>query len=61
MQWEKEYTCALKAARAAGEIIRAHYNTRYTVDYKGKDSPVTIADREANHKIHEIIQGKFPE
>lgn len=60
MQWEKEHTCALKAAHAAGEIIRSHYHTRYAVDYKGKDSPVTIADRDANHKIHEIIQGEFP-
>ena len=60
MQWEKEYTCALKAARAAGDIVRSHYHTRYDVDYKGKDSPVTVADREANHKIHAIIQGEFP-
>jgi myo-inositol-1(or 4)-monophosphatase len=59
VQWEKEYTCALKAARAAGEIIRAHYHTRYAVDYKGEDSPVTIADRDANHKIYEIIRDEF--
>jgi myo-inositol-1(or 4)-monophosphatase len=58
---EKEYTCAIKAARAAGDIIRSHYNTRYDVDYKGKDSPVTIADRDANRKIHEIIQDQFPD
>lgn len=60
MQLEKEHTCALKAARAAGDIIRSHYNTRYDVDYKGKDSPVTIADRDANCTIYEIIQGEFP-
>jgi myo-inositol-1(or 4)-monophosphatase len=60
VQLEKEHTCAIKAARAAGDIIRSHYHTRYDVDYKGKDSPVTIADRDANHKIHEIIQGEFP-
>ena len=61
MQWEKEHLCALKAARAAGDIIRSHYNTRYDIDYKSKDSPVTIADRDANHKIHEILQGEFPD
>jgi myo-inositol-1(or 4)-monophosphatase len=61
VQWENEHLRALTAARAAGEVIRSHYNTRYAVDYKGKDSPVTIADREANHTIHEIIQGEFPD
>jgi len=60
VQWEKEHLCALTAARAAGEIIRSHYHTRYDIDYKGKDSPVTIADRDANHKIHEILHGEFP-
>jgi myo-inositol-1(or 4)-monophosphatase len=60
VQLEKEYAYAIKAAREAGDIIRSHYNTRYDVDYKGKDSPVTVADRDANHKIHEIIHGEFP-
>jgi myo-inositol-1(or 4)-monophosphatase len=58
---EKERTWAFTAARAAGAIIRTIHATDYTVDYKGKDSPVTIADREANQKIHEILQGEFPE
>src|SRR5262249_9974074 len=51
---------AIAAALEAGAIIRSIYNTDYTVDYKGADSPVTRADREANHKIHEILQGAFP-
>ncbi|MGH8008661.1 MAG: 3'(2'),5'-bisphosphate nucleotidase CysQ, partial [Candidatus Binatia bacterium] len=57
---EKEKTCAITAARAAGALIRAIYATDYTVDYKGTDSPVTIADRNANQKIHEFVQGAFP-
>lgn len=61
MHWEQERLSALSAARAAGEVIRSHYHTRYDIDYKGKDSPVTIADREANHKIHEILHGAFPD
>src|SRR6266498_622202 len=58
---EKEKTCAIAAARAAGDIIRALYATDSTVAYKGKDNPVTVADREANHKIHAILQGEFPD
>lgn len=60
---EKEKKCAITAAREAGAIIRAIYNTNYTIDYKDKrqNSPVTIADRDANQKIHELLQGAFPE
>ncbi len=54
---------AIEAARAAGAIIRSFYSTSYTVDYKDqrKDSPVTIADRDANQKIHDILQAAFPQ
>ncbi len=57
---EKEKARAFAAAQAAGAIIRAIYQTDYTVDYKGKDSPVTIADRDANQRIHEILHDAFP-
>jgi len=59
----KEKDCAIVAAQAAGLIIRAFYSTPYTVDYKGRgqDNPVTIADRDANQKIHGILQGEFPQ
>ena len=54
---EKEKHCAIMAAREAGAIIRAVYNTNYTIDYKDThNSPVTIADRDANQKIHKILQ-----
>lgn len=54
---------AIEAAHAAGAIIRSFYSTSYTVDYKDqrKDSPVTIADRDANQKIHDILQAAFPQ
>jgi myo-inositol-1(or 4)-monophosphatase len=57
---ETEKAAALAAAQAAGAIIRSLYSAQYTVDYKGKDSPVTVADRDANQKIHELLQGEFP-
>lgn len=58
---EQEKTTAIRAARAAGEIIRAVYKTQYTVDYKKNDSPVTIADRDANQKIHTTLTQAFPD
>jgi hypothetical protein len=41
LSFEKEKERAIAAALEAGAIIRSIYNTNYTVDYKGKDSPVT--------------------
>ena len=59
---EKEKDIAIAAARAAGTIIQDIYGTKYTVDYKsGDNSPVTIADREANQKIHSMLQEAFPD
>lgn len=58
---DKEKTTAIAAAYAAGTIIRDIYETKYTVSYKQNDSPVTIADRDANQKIHTIIQDAFPD
>ena len=59
---EKEKDVAIAAARAAGNIIRTIYETNYTVEYKrGDNSPVTLADREANQKIHAMLQAAFPD
>jgi 3'-phosphoadenosine 5'-phosphosulfate (PAPS) 3'-phosphatase len=56
---EKEKTCAIVAAQAAGDIIRALYATDSAVTYKGKDNPVTIADREAKEvrDYHRVVPG----
>ena len=59
---EKEKALAIAAARAAGDIIRTIYETNYRVEYKkGDNSPVTLADREANQKIHAMLQAAFPD
>ncbi len=56
----REKTTAVAAAQAAGTVIRAVYETKYRVDYKHNDSPVTVADRQANHRIHQIVHHAFP-
>ena len=59
---EKEKDLAIVAARAAGDIIRTIYETNFTVEYKrGDNSPVTLADREANRKIYAMLQAAFPD
>lgn len=48
-------------ARAAADRIRAVYASAFTVDFKGKDDPVTIADRDADAIICTALTQAFPE
>ncbi|NUP05204.1 MAG: 3'(2'),5'-bisphosphate nucleotidase CysQ [Polyangiaceae bacterium] len=48
-------------AREATGVVMAVYATDFTVDYKGKDDPVTRADREANTLICARLAAAFPE
>jgi 3'-phosphoadenosine 5'-phosphosulfate (PAPS) 3'-phosphatase len=56
---EKEKTCAIVVAQAAGDIIRALYTTDSAVAYKGKGNPVTVADWEAKEvrDYHRVVPG----
>jgi myo-inositol-1(or 4)-monophosphatase len=60
-QYNEELNTAEGAAREAGLIISKLFKGKFDVHEKSKNNPVTTADLEANRKIREIIQGKFPE
>lgn len=47
--------------QASSAIIRSHYRKPYEVLSKADDSPVTIADREAELALRALIQQRFPE
>lgn len=47
-------------ARVAGSVALRHFKTGLTVDTKGDGSPVTIADRSAEHEAREWIAARFP-
>ena len=51
--------CA-ELARASGDLIRTHFRGGYTVDTKADESPVTIADREAELLMRAMIERSFP-
>jgi inositol-phosphate phosphatase/L-galactose 1-phosphate phosphatase/histidinol-phosphatase len=40
---------------------RQYYRSNYTIDHKGDDSPVTIADREIERQLREIIETNRPD
>lgn len=52
---------AVEFARIAGQSTLKYYQNTFDIDYKSDDSPVTIADREAEMSIRENIKKHFPE
>jgi histidinol-phosphatase len=52
---------ALDAAWQAGRITLAHFQTGVKVDRKSDNTPVTIADRQAEQKIRQLITDYWPE
>lgn len=52
---------ALEAADAADAVAMRHFGDDLAVELKDDESPVTVADREAERAIREIIGGHFPD
>ncbi|HZH29115.1 MAG TPA: histidinol-phosphatase [Azospirillaceae bacterium] len=51
---------AERLADAGGQVIRRHFRTRVAVDDKPDQSPVTVADREAEAAIRALIAAERP-
>ena len=47
-------------ARAAGAVALRHFKSTLTVERKSDGSPVTIADRGAEHCARDWIRVRFP-
>jgi histidinol-phosphatase len=58
---DKRLEAAITAARAAGEVARRYFRTALTVERKEDQSPVTIADRECERRIIEVLSAAFPD
>ncbi|MEK7990933.1 MAG: histidinol-phosphatase [Thiotrichaceae bacterium] len=52
---------AHRLADASGVVIRQYFRTPIAVDDKADASPVTIADREAERVMRELIQQVYPQ
>ena len=55
-----EAEVALVAARAAADVVMRVYVAPFDVEYKAKDDPVTVADKQANALICEQLARAFP-
>jgi myo-inositol-1(or 4)-monophosphatase len=58
---QSDLDLALRAARAAAEVIRPAFRAEMEVRYKDPDQPVTDADMEADRVIREVLIGARPE
>ena len=47
-------------ADASGRVIREYFRQPVPVDYKSDDSPVTVADREAEQVIRQVLSRRRP-
>jgi histidinol-phosphatase len=52
---------AVEAARAAGTIARKYFHGDFDVTIKPDQSPVTQADREAEHVITDMLKNAYPD
>lgn len=52
---------ARNAAEAAAVVIRRHYRAGFDVEIKADQTPVTIADREAEAAIKAVLRAAFPD
>ena len=52
---------AKELADASGEIIRKYFRSNLSIDTKSDQTPVTIADRQAEEMMRAMIMNRFPE
>lgn len=55
------YRLAQDAARLAGDTARQIYESTFDVEWKSDQSPVTVADRQAEQRIRALVQQHFPQ
>jgi histidinol-phosphatase len=58
--WRTRYDLAVEAARKAGDLARAYYETTFDIESKADNSPVTVADRQAEELIRALVTKHFP-
>ncbi len=50
-----------KLAETSGEIVRRYFRTPVAIDSKADQSPVTVADREAETAMRALIEAELPD
>src|SRR5262249_15364210 len=54
------YELAVEAAEHAGKLALSHFDCGVAVEWKQDESPVTVADRQAESLLRQLIHKHFP-
>ena len=60
-EWRIRYEAAVEAARRAGQLAHRYFDQTLQVEWKHDQSPVTIADREAEQLLRQTLHQAFPD
>jgi histidinol-phosphatase len=58
--WRSRYEIAIDAAQQAGQLALQYFDHDIAVEWKQDQSPVTLADREAEALLRATLLGRFP-
>jgi histidinol-phosphatase len=58
--WRNRYEAAVEAAKKAGQSALRYFDGGVAVEWKADESPVTVADREAEAMLRSTFQAAFP-
>lgn len=59
-EWRARYEMAVAAAKQAAQGALEHYQRGVAIEWKGDASPVSVADREAEQTLRNMLLGVFP-
>jgi histidinol-phosphatase len=59
--WKSRYDAAVEAAQQAGKLALGFYDNNVAVEWKQDESPVTVADRNAETLLRQTLLGHFPD
>jgi histidinol-phosphatase len=58
--WRNRYELAVTVAKEAGRLALRYFDSEMVVEWKKDQSPVTVADREAEDLLRKRLLGTFP-
>jgi histidinol-phosphatase len=59
--WRTRYETAIDAAQEAGRLAKRYFDSDFAIEWKQDQSPVTVADREAEALLRTRLLGTFPD
>jgi histidinol-phosphatase len=59
-EWKNRYDIARDAAANAGRLAKKYFDDTFKIEWKADQSPVTVADRDAETLLRQELLGAFP-